>query len=320
MSTPDPATTKWVPVWDLDGGGDLHYTGDYAASTTYRDGDVVVYNGIAYLCVEETSDPPTAWPSADLSAVYQERDEKAQPSGYASLGTDGKVPLAQLPPVGADLTYNGDFPANTPYTDGDIVVSNGVAYLCVQATANAPAAWPGGPTPASSPVIPYGTTLPVSPADGQEAVLVDSITNPSYQWRFRYNAQSSSAYKWEFVGGTPWHGQAYVGVAQAMAGGWAAYHPTLTLPRGGDYDVISGVQFTSAIAGTLVQIGQAVSSVALGVLDAGTIAIANAYVSMSVANRAAGATAGQLLQNWLYTNQTTNVFNAWMKVWPVRVS
>ena len=50
----------------------------------------------------------------------------------------------------------------------------------------------------------YGTTFPVSPADGQEAILVDSVTNPSYQWRFRYNAGSSSPYKWEFVGGPPW--------------------------------------------------------------------------------------------------------------------
>ena len=45
-------------------------------------------------------------------------------------------------------------------------------------------------------VVCYGTTLPASPVDGQEAILVDSVTNPTYQWRFRYNAGSTSAYKW----------------------------------------------------------------------------------------------------------------------------
>jgi hypothetical protein len=49
----------------------------------------------------------------------------------------------------------------------------------------------------------YGTSLPGSPSDGQEAILVDSTSNPTYQWRFRYNAGSSSSYKWEFVGGAP---------------------------------------------------------------------------------------------------------------------
>jgi hypothetical protein len=37
--------------------------------------------------------------------------------------------------------YNGDYPANTPYTDGDIVVQNGIPYLCVQPTSSAPVPW-----------------------------------------------------------------------------------------------------------------------------------------------------------------------------------
>ena len=34
-----------------------------------------------------------------------------------------------------------------------------------------------------APLAAYGTTLPASPLNGDEAVLVDSVTNPSYQWR-----------------------------------------------------------------------------------------------------------------------------------------
>ena len=58
----------------------------------------------------------------------------------------------------------------------------------------------GVPIPASPS---YGISLPASPVNGQEAILVDSLSNPTYQWRFRYNAVSSSAYKWEFMGGAP---------------------------------------------------------------------------------------------------------------------
>src|SRR4029077_1979087 len=82
---------------------------------------------------------------------------------------------------------------------------------------------PVGPSIIVPPGTAYGTTLPASPTDGQEAVLVDSVTNPTYQWRFRYNAGSSSAYKWEFVGGP-----------QIISFGTAA-NLGIVVPRAGDY-------------------------------------------------------------------------------------
>jgi len=83
----------------------------------------------------------------------------------------------------------------------------------------------------------YGTTLPVNPADGQEHVLVDSLTNPSYSWRLRFNAGSSSAYKWEFVGGSPLEGVNVAGQSGITSGTFVQLAgPTLTLPRSGDYN------------------------------------------------------------------------------------
>jgi len=112
------------------------------------------------------------------------------------------------------LNYRGAWAAGT-YADGDIVVQNGITYLCVRPTTNPPAPWPMAPGTTS-----YGTSLPASPYDGQEAVLVDSVTNPSYQWRFRYNAGSTSPYKWEYVGGIPFYG--YATNNENTAGGGAA--------------------------------------------------------------------------------------------------
>jgi hypothetical protein len=104
--------------------------------------------------------------------------------------------------------------------------------------------WPVAGTPG------YGTSLPASPINGQETILVDNTSNPSYVWRFRYNNGSTSPYKWEFIGGS-----GYAAVVQAgFTGTWSigdyTYHdgggPTLTVPRSGDYDIVSQAQISSA--------------------------------------------------------------------------
>ena len=110
---------------------------------------------------------------------------------------------------------------------------------------------PAGPTGATGPTGPqgvpgtpaptvaYGTSLPASPTDGQEAILVDSTSNPSYQWRFRYNAGSSSAYKWEFVGGPPARADTDTEETTTSSGTWVELTTPqrIVLPRAGDYDV-----------------------------------------------------------------------------------
>src|SRR5262252_3425524 len=95
----------------------------------------------------------------------------------------------------------------------------------------------------------YGTSLPGSPVDGQEAILVDSTTNPSYQWRFRYNAGNTGSYKWEFVGGTPANvstganeGTASTSYVTLPSG------PSFTVPRAGIYMVAGSSRlYASAI-------------------------------------------------------------------------
>jgi hypothetical protein len=84
----------------------------------------------------------------------------------------------------------------------------------------------------------YGTTFPANPTDGQEHVLVDSVTNSTYQWRCRYNANSSSPYKWEVIGGNPLVSGPAGSFGQAMAAStWYDLPggPTLTVPRTGVY-------------------------------------------------------------------------------------
>jgi len=113
----------------------------------------------------------------------------------------------------------------------------------------------------------YGTTLPAAPVDGQEAILVDSTTNPTYQWRFRYNAGSSSAYKWECVGGGSIVAEtAGTDTTTSASTANLTNGPSIVLPRAGDWliragavaanPVVSGQNFLgvgdSAIAANLV--------------------------------------------------------------------
>jgi hypothetical protein len=66
-----------------------------------------------------------------------------------------------------DLVYNGEFPAGTPYTDGDIVIDNGVPYLCVMPTSSEPTPWqteagvvgPPGPAGPTGPGVPAGGSI-----------------------------------------------------------------------------------------------------------------------------------------------------------------
>ena len=87
----------------------------------------------------------------------------------------------------------------------------------------------------------YSTTLPGSPTDGQEHILVDSTTAPTYAWRFRYNASSLSSFKWEFVGGSPASSAVDTSSDELTGAAVTTYQdfngPTFTLPRAGDYDI-----------------------------------------------------------------------------------
>jgi hypothetical protein len=68
MSTiPDPATTDWIPMGPpLSINPDLTYKGNWASSTTYFEGDIVIYANMAYLCVKQSTSAPAPWSGAQM--------------------------------------------------------------------------------------------------------------------------------------------------------------------------------------------------------------------------------------------------------------
>lgn len=178
----------------------------------------------------------------------------------------------------------------------------------------------------------YGTTLPGSPTDGQEHILVDSLTAPSYQWRFRYNAGSTSAYKWEFIGGAPGDNTVLTGeyVASVTFVAMATPGPLFALPRAGDYDVELSAAMIVGKAGSQIQMSYDIGATAADQADAlyaTSAVVANGqmynYNSLSNIRRKTGLAAVTLTAKYLSGDTTATTYyikNRVMRVTPVRVS
>ena len=156
----------------------LTYEGDYVPATSYQDGDMVVKDGIAYLCVggpTTTAPSPVPWGPAGMMSGYIKTTDKDVANGVASLDANARVPTGQLRQF-------------------------------------------VGPNP------------PGSPLDGDEWIY-----NVGVLWRFRYMASEPSAYKWHFAGGQR-AVSTYLGVQPVSpANTWVTGLPQLTIPRTGEY-------------------------------------------------------------------------------------
>jgi Collagen triple helix repeat (20 copies) len=258
--------------------------------------------------------------------------------------TDYATSWQTAPVSGSQITYVGAYdPAHT-YHDGDYVVgADGVTYQCVkEGTVGVTPApfgnsgigvpspvvngqWVKGVggvpvwsaiTPADVVNIPYGTQLPNFPYDGQEAILVDSLTNPTYRWRFRYNAGSTSIYKWEFIGGSP-KVISPPNFTSPSTGAWnndTAPNASFGIPREGDYfaQAISNVAGGGS-AGTAFMGFSASTAIRAGVYWTGNGEQTIYYMASLLAFSAS-------IRNNFFTSITSCLFtNRWMSVVPIRV-
>jgi hypothetical protein len=251
--------------------------------------------------------------AANLNTL-ESKPQKGLANGYASLDSGGKVPVGQLPASATGV------PVPTVVNGQWLKGVGGAAVWSAIAAADLPA----------QAVATYGTTLPASPTDGAEHVLVDSTTNPSYQWRFRYNAGSSSAYKWEFIGGSFAQSLITTGEGLTTLSTWsdlATIGPQVTLPRAGDYDVQA-----SSMVSHSAQVAQVWLSLYLnnsgGASGPGGITqfLPNAGWTLaplpSLTGRFSGVAASDKVK-LMYYNQlagTATFSQRWLRVLPVRVS
>ncbi len=174
--------------------------------------------------------------------------------------------------------------------------------------------------------ISYGTTLPASPADKDIAILVDSTTNPSYQWMFRYNAGSSSSFKWEFIGGSPAYSEvlALETTTSSTYTDLATVGPSFTIPRSGDYIYVMRFQGYNNTANAYAIAGVKLGAAATNDDNSAvlTSATAGAQMSPMVTRKITGASASDLwkVQYMALGGGTANFLRRVLEVIPVRVS
>lgn len=159
------------------------------------------------------------------------------------VGTDGQVLSADAaqatglkwivaPTGGKTSWYENVYNPATPYVSGDVVTYNGVTYLAVNpSTGQTPPAVSAG-----SGGVGIGITLPASPTDGMEYILTDSLTAPTYAWRFRYLAAKATN-KWLFIGGAPVTGEVatFQTTNSTAYADMATVGPSVTVPVAGAY-------------------------------------------------------------------------------------
>jgi hypothetical protein len=113
------------------GATDLNYRGDWVAGT-YNDGDIVVYNGVLYMCTQPgITATPGGWPTAYVAIPLT---DKGAANGVATLDATGLVTAAQLPPAGGgqldyvQITAQATSSATTEAAATTIITGNSVTY------------------------------------------------------------------------------------------------------------------------------------------------------------------------------------------------
>lgn len=171
----------------------------------------------------------------------------------------------------------------------------------------------------------YGTSLPASPFDGQQYILVDSTTAPTYQWRFRYNSGNSGSYKWEFMGGPDAYAElttdqnltstSYVDLATVTS---------LTAPRAGVYDCRYGFTADTDAANAWQVLGAIkLGSAATSDVDAAVAFLNTGQIRASVSREQRITLAASDVVKLQFRANTSNnrvIFDRFLRLVPAKVS
>lgn len=113
--------------------------------------------------------------------------------------------------------------------------------------------------------------LPGAPTDGQEVVYQNAtMAGLGIAWRLKYRAGSASAYKWEFIGGSPWVAEVTTLETTAAAAftDLTTVGPSITLPLAGDYAIGLSALVRHSVAGSTMYMGYAIGATAAATADA----------------------------------------------------
>jgi len=168
------------------------------------------------------------------------------------------------------------------------------------------------------------TVLPASPTDGQEVILTDSVSVPTYMWRLRWNQTDG---RWGYVGGFPARQLVATSETTTTIGSYVnltTVGPRVTVAKQGDYMARFGCTVIDGAADSQVNIGVGIGDFAAGAVLAdarGHISAANYHQTIVgeafLTAVAAGAEIRCKYQHALAS--TLTVLNRYLYVTPSRL-
>jgi hypothetical protein len=172
-------------------------------------------------------------------------------------------------------------------------------------------------------LAPEVTSLPASPIDQQECVLLSDATN-GVKWHLRYRAASASVSKWELVGGGSLVASNTAGGTRASGGGFGALSgttgPSIVAPLRGDYDIAFGALIVNNSPGARSEIGVQIGAGAVTDNTAAASEDASAAISAWREIRRPVSAASTVIQTVFSSSASIAAFSEMeLRVRPVRV-
>lgn len=165
--------------------------------------------------------------------------------------------------------------------------------------------------------------LPGSPSDGDEIILVDSTSAPTYAWHLRYISAKASN-KWQFIGGSSLYAEvaASASLASTAYTALASAGPTVTLPIAGDYMVENGFESLGVASSPTVFMSYDIGGT--GAVDADSVnaggVTSGLRTSGSRSRFKAGLTAVALTSKYRgSTASSITLEKRWLRVTPVAI-
>lgn len=159
------------------------------------------------------------------------------------------------------------------------------------------------------------TSLPIGPVDGQVIYYAADATN-GVIWQLRYNANSVSIYKWEYIGGPPLVTESSpVGDESTASTTYVALSTptTLVIPLAGDYDIETSCHGRSSAAGQVMMsydVGATAAIDADAAGDASQTAGAGSFIVRRLKRKTIVAAVTLTVKYRTVTTSTFSVFGA----------